>query len=99
MPAYVISELRILDDDLIGNYRDRANASIEKYGGRYLVKSGALELIEGKRDRDIQYDIIEFESMNRARQWYSSPEYAEALKFRYGALDRTLVFIEGVDKA
>ena len=93
MPAYVISEVRILDQDLIHNYRDRAAASIEKYGGRYLVRSGAVELVEGERDK--QFIIVEFPDMARAREWYRSPEYAEALKFRYAALDRTLVFAEG----
>ncbi|MBI1204473.1 MAG: DUF1330 domain-containing protein [Rhodopseudomonas sp.] len=99
MPAYVISEVKVLDEDLIASYRAQAQASIEKYGGRYLVRAGALELIEGARDRDRQYIIVEFPSMARARQWYGSPEYAEALKVRAGALDRTLVFIEGVEPA
>jgi uncharacterized protein (DUF1330 family) len=95
MPAYVISEVKVLDEDLIGRYRALAQASIEKYGGRYLVRAGALELIEGDRDKDWQYVIVEFLSMQRAREWYESPEYAEALKVRLGALDRTLVFLEG----
>jgi len=95
MTAYVISEVKILDEDLIGRYRASAQSSIEKYGGRYLVRAGALELIEGSRDQDCQYVIIEFPSIQRAREWYRSPEYAEALKYRYGALERTLVFIEG----
>ena len=86
MPAYVISEVRILDQDLI-----------EKYGGRYLVRSGAVDLVEGDGDRDRQYIIVEFPDMARAREWYHSPEYAEALKFRFAALDRTLVFAEGVE--
>lgn len=97
MPAYVISEVKILDEDLIAHYRALASASIEKYGGRYLVRSGALELIEGERDQDKQFIVVEFPSMQRARQWYASPDYAEALKYRAGALDRTLVFAEGVD--
>lgn len=96
MPAYVISEVKVLEEDLIGRYRALAQASIKKYGGRYLVRAGALELIEGQRDKDMQYIIVEFPSMQRARQWYASPEYAEALKVRQlGALDRTLVFLEG----
>jgi uncharacterized protein (DUF1330 family) len=99
MPAYVISEVRILDQDLIGNYRDRAAASIAQYGGRYLVRSGAVELVEGDRERDRQFVIVEFPDMAKAREWYRSPEYAEALKFRFAALDRTLVFAEGVGEA
>ncbi len=95
MPAYVISEMKVLDEDLIASYRAQAKISIEKYDGRYIVSSGALELIEGKRERDRVFVIIEFPSMARAREWYASPEYAEALKVRAGALDRTLVFAEG----
>lgn len=96
MPAYVISEVRVLEEDLIARYRVLAADSIAKYDGKYLVRAGALELIEGDRDQDRQYIIVEFPTMARARQWYASPEYAEALKVRnLGALDRTLVFIEG----
>jgi uncharacterized protein (DUF1330 family) len=96
MPAYVISEVKVLDEDLIGRYRALAADSIAKYDGKYLVRAGALELIEGDRDHDRQFIIVEFPSMTRARQWYASPEYAEALKVRHlGALERTLVFAEG----
>jgi uncharacterized protein (DUF1330 family) len=96
MPAYVISEVKVLDEDLIGRYRALAADSIAKYDGKYLVRAGALELIEGDRDRDRQFIIVEFPSMTRARQWYASREYAEALKIRHlGALERTLVFAEG----
>jgi uncharacterized protein (DUF1330 family) len=59
MPAYVISEVKVLDEDLIGQYRALAEASIEKYGGRYLVRAGALELVEGERDEDRQYILVE----------------------------------------
>jgi uncharacterized protein (DUF1330 family) len=96
MPAYVISEVKVLDEDLIGRYRALAADSIAKYDGKYLVRAGALELIEGDRDHDRQYIIVEFPSMTRAREWYASPEYAEALKVRHlGALERTLIFAEG----
>jgi uncharacterized protein (DUF1330 family) len=97
VPAYVISEVKVLDEDLAAHYRALAKASIEKYDGRYLVRAGALELIEGERHRDRQIIVVEFPSMQRARQWYASPEYAEALKYRAGALDRTLIFAEGVE--
>jgi uncharacterized protein (DUF1330 family) len=96
MSAYVISEVKVLDEDLIGRYRALAADSIAKYDGKYLVRAGALELVEGDRDHDRQFIIVEFPSMTRARQWYASPEYAEALKVRHlGALERTLVFAEG----
>ena len=97
MPAYVISDVRFLDHALIERYRPLAAASIEKYGGRYIVRGGTGECVEGARDPDRRLIIVEFPDMARAKEWYASSEYAEALKVRNaGALERTLVFVEGV---
>jgi uncharacterized protein (DUF1330 family) len=43
--------------------------------------------------------VVEFPAMERLREWYASPEYAEALKVRQTAFDRRLVFVEGVPPA
>ena len=97
MPAYVISEVKFLDAELIERYRPLASASIEKFGGRYIVRGGPVDLIEGERDPDRRFVVVEFPTMARAREWYASPDYAEALKVRNaGALERTLVFVDGV---
>jgi uncharacterized protein (DUF1330 family) len=96
MAAYVISEVEILDQAQADTYRSLASASIGRYGGRYIVRGGAIELIEGERDPKRRLVIVEFPSMQRAHEWYRSPEYAEALKVRAGALTRTLAFVEGV---
>ena len=60
-------------------------------------RGGAIELLEGERDPARRFVIVEFPSMQRTHEWYGSPEYAEALKVRAGALTRTLTFVEGVD--
>lgn len=97
MPAYVISEVKFLDKELVDRYRLLAAASIEKFGGRYLVRGGPVDLIEGTRDPGRRIVVVEFPDMVRAREWYASADYAEALKVRNaGALERTLVFVEGV---
>jgi len=97
MPAYVISEVKFLDQELVDRYRPLAAASIEKFGGRYLVRGGLIDLIEGTRDPELRIVVVEFPDMVRAREWYASADYAEALKVRNaGALERTLVFVEGV---
>ena len=96
MNAYVISEVEILDDRLIETYRAMAKATIEQYGGRYVVRGGDVELVEGERNPTRRFVIVEFPSMERARGWYRSPEYAQALKVRATALTRTLVFVEGI---
>jgi uncharacterized protein (DUF1330 family) len=96
MAAYVVSEVEILDEAQADIYRALASASIERYDGRYIVRGGAIELIEGERNPRRRLVIVEFPSMQRAREWYRSPEYAEALTVRVGALERTLTFVEGV---
>jgi len=90
MAAFVISEVEILERAQADTYRSLASASIERYGGRYIVRGGAIELIEGERDPKRRLVIVEFPSIQRAHEWYRSPEYAEALKVR------TLTFVEGV---
>ena len=95
MSAYVISELDVLDPVAIETYRALAAKSIAQYGGRYLVRGGAAELAEGGPPPK-SLIVVEFPSMARLREWYASTEYAEALKVRQTALDRRLIFVEGV---
>lgn len=94
MAAYVISEVEVLDPALFEEYRSLAPATIAKYGGRYVVRGGAIESVEGDwAPKHIV--VVEFPTMARAREWYHSAEYAEALKVRHGALNRRLIFVEG----
>jgi uncharacterized protein (DUF1330 family) len=95
MSAYVISEVE--PRDLVGweTYRTIAAKAIAQYGGRYLVRGGAAEAVEGGPPPKTLI-IVEFPSMARLREWYASPEYAEALKVRRAALERRLIFVEGV---
>ena len=95
MAAYVISELEIRDPVAIENYRTIAAKSIAQYGGRYLVRGGAADIAEGGPPPK-NIIVVEFSSMDRLREWYASAEYAEALKHRRTALDRRLIFVEGV---
>jgi uncharacterized protein (DUF1330 family) len=95
MAAYAISELEVRDPVAIETYRTIAAKSIAQYGGRYLVRNGATSVAEGGPPPN-SIVVVEFPSMARLREWYDSPEYAEALKVRRTALDRRLIFVEGV---
>jgi uncharacterized protein (DUF1330 family) len=94
MAAYVISEVQILDERLANDYRSRAAESIEQYGGRYIVRGAEPDVVEGQ-GTSRRIVIVEFPTMARLREWYASPAYAEALKFR-AALERRLMFVEGI---
>lgn len=93
--AYVISEVEILDEALATQYREIASASIAEYGGRYLARGSAAEIVEGTASGR-RLVLVEFPSMERARAWYASPSYAPARLLRETALDRRLTFAEGV---
>ena len=95
MAAYVISEVEARHTADLATYRELAAQSIVRYGGRYLVRGGAAELAEGEPPPKVIV-IVEFPTMARLREWYASPEYAEALKVRRTALERRLIFVEGV---
>jgi uncharacterized protein (DUF1330 family) len=95
MAAYVISEVDVRDPTGFETYRSMAAPTIARYGGRYLVRGGQASLAEGGPEPK-NLIIVEFPSMERLREWYASPEYAQALKVRQTALDRRLIFVEGV---
>jgi len=93
--AYVISEVETRDPDAMDRYRALAADSIAHYGGRYLVRGGAIETLEGGWAPSAIV-VVEFDTADQARAWYSSPEYAQALHERWAALARRLIVVEGV---
>ncbi|WP_050625750.1 DUF1330 domain-containing protein [Bradyrhizobium viridifuturi] len=95
MAAYVISEVEMRDASAFEAYRTLAAKTIEQYGGRYIVRGGNAEVVEGGPPPNAIV-IVEFPTMARLRQWYASAEYAEALEHRRTALERRLLFVEGV---
>jgi uncharacterized protein (DUF1330 family) len=95
MSGYVIVDIDIKDPERYQEYIRVAPASIALYGGRYIVRGGRTEVFEGdwvpKR-----LVILEFESVERARQWIDSPEYAPARAIRLEAADADMVAVEGI---
>jgi len=80
--------------EVFQTYRSRAAEAIAKYGGRYLARGGEVQTLEGAwNPRNII--IVEFRSMEQARAWYQSPEYASALDVRDVALEHNLILVDG----
>src|SRR5215813_7133746 len=94
MVAYVISEVEMREPAAFEAYRTLAAKTIAQYGGRYIVRGGTAEVEGGPPPKTII--IVEFPTMARAREWYASAEYGEAMKVRWSALERRLIFVEGV---
>lgn len=95
MTVYVISDVTIRDRGAFEAYRTRAAASIEAYGGRYLVRGGDVETLEGDW-RPGPLIVVEFPDAETVRRWYRSEEYAAALEFRDAGLGRNLILAKGV---
>ena len=95
MPVYLISDVTVRDAEAFQTYRTRAANAIARYGGRYLVRGGDIEQLEGAwKPRTIV--IVEFPTKAQAHAWYRSPEYATALEVRDAALSRNLILVDGI---
>jgi uncharacterized protein (DUF1330 family) len=95
MAAYLIANVEVTDAATYERYRKDVPATIEKYGGRFLVRGGAVEALEGtfvpKR-----IVVLEFPSVERAKAWWNSPEYRPLLALRQSASRGDLIVVAGV---
>jgi uncharacterized protein (DUF1330 family) len=95
MPAYVIAQLVITDPEGFEAYRKMVPATIAKYGGKFVVRGGTVETLEGHWDPQ-RLVILEFESAERAKQWWASEDYREAKQLRQRTAETQLIVVEGV---
>jgi uncharacterized protein (DUF1330 family) len=95
MPAYVIAQLVITDPEGFETYRNMVPATIAKYGGKFVVRGGTMETLEGHWDPQ-RLVILEFESAERAKQWWASEDYREAKQLRQRTAETQLIVVEGV---
>ena len=95
MKGYVIANVSVGDAAGYEGYRSQTAAIIARYGGRFLVRGGAVEVREG--DPGIhRLVILEFPSVQAARTFYDSPEYQAVLPIRLDTANSTLFIAEGV---
>ncbi len=95
MPGYVVAEVDITDPAAYEEYRKRVPATVEKYGGKYLVRGGAIETKEGGWAPS-RFVVIEFSSVDQARRWYDSPEYRPAREIRQRAAKSKVIIAAGL---
>jgi uncharacterized protein (DUF1330 family) len=95
MAAYVIADVHVKDPERYQNYRAMVPASLEKYRGKFLVRGGKLETLEGSREPG-RVVLLEFPSVEQARRWYDSPEYRDARALRLSTADSDVIIVEGV---
>jgi uncharacterized protein (DUF1330 family) len=95
MKAYVIVNVDVRDPERYKDYIKAATPTVAAHGGRYIVRGGRAEKLEG----DVavrRIVVLEFPSYAQAKAWYDSPEYRAALAIRQACATATLIVAEGV---
>jgi uncharacterized protein (DUF1330 family) len=95
MPAYIVVQISIHDPVTYERYMKIAPPSIAAYGGRYIVRGGPNEVLEGSWQPK-RLVVLEFSSMEQARAWWDSPEYAPAKAIRQRSADTEMLLIPGI---
>ena len=95
MSAYVIADVEVLDSAAYEEYRQQVPATIAAFGGRYLVRGGALTVLEGGWSPK-RCVVLEFPSMAQLKAWYDSPAYVPLRAIRERSTKSNLEMVEGL---
>ena len=95
---HVVNDMEITDPLVFDEYRKLSSATVAQCGGRFLARGGAAETLEGDWSPR-RVVMLEFPSMERARAWLDSPEYAPARRLRQRSANSRIIVVEGVKPA
>ena len=95
MSAYVIVDITVTDPERYEDYKKLAPPAIAAYGGKYVVRGGKSEKLEGNWEPN-RIVILEFESTKKAKEFINSPEYREARALRHETASSNVIVVEGL---
>jgi uncharacterized protein (DUF1330 family) len=95
MPAYVVLDIDVTDPETYAKYRELGPPTVATYGGRYLVRGGAVEALEGSW-LPARLVVLEFPTLEAGRAWWGSAEYAPAKALREASARTRLLLVEGL---
>ena len=95
MPAYLIANVDVHDHGRYERYRELVPATIEKFGGRYLARGGAVEVLEGSLPLK-RFVIVEFPSSEAAKAWWASEEYGPVKQVGHETATSVLIVVGGI---
>ncbi len=96
MVAYALIELDVTDVEGIGPYMTAVADTVNRHGGKYLVRAGATEVVEGSLGQHATKVVLEFSSIETGKAWYNSEEYQAILPIRTSNAKGNFVWVEGV---
>ena len=95
MTAYVIVDIEVTDPLGYADYKELAPAAVALYGGKYIARGGKSETLEGDWPIN-RLVILEFPSLEQAKTWLNSPEYAPARALRHKYAKTKMAVVESV---
>lgn len=95
MPAFVIVDIDVHDPVRYEEYKKLAAPTVTAYGGKYIVRGGKAETLEGDWSPK-RLVVLEFPSVEQAKAWLNSPEYSPVRKIRHATATSQMVVVEGV---
>jgi uncharacterized protein (DUF1330 family) len=95
MAGYVVVDITVRDREAYERYKQLAAQAVAVYGGKYLVRGGATEILEGTWQPQ-RCVILEFPSVEAGRAWWESPEYAPAKALRQSCAATEMLLVDGV---
>jgi uncharacterized protein (DUF1330 family) len=97
MAGYIIAEVQVTDPEGYEEYRRQVEGTIAAYGGRYLVRGGKAEALEGDTPRG-RLVVLEFSSYEQAKAWYDSSEYAGPKQIRHNTSVGRVILVDGYNQ-
>jgi len=95
MAAYFIVDVEVTDPAGFEEYRQLVPGTVQKYGGRFLVRGGAVETLEGDWQPK-RVVVLEFPSLEQAKRWYNSEDYRDPKALRFKTAKSKLILVEGI---
>lgn len=96
MSAYVVVSIEVHDPERYAEYIERAPATVANHGGRYLVRAGRSEALEGEWELN-RFVVLEFPTYEAAKGWYESEDYAPVMAIRHATATSRMVLYEGAE--
>jgi len=95
MSAYIIVDIEVTDPVQYEDYKKLAAATVEAYNGRYVVRGGTAERLEGDW-MPKRVVVLEFPTLARAKEWWASEDYAPAKAMRHASATSNMIVVEGM---
>lgn len=95
--GYIIAEVKVHDEAAFEKYRELSTAAVVRFGGRFLIRGSAAEVLEGPWSPPQRLIVVEFDSVAQAKRFYSSDDYQAARKLRENAGVMNMLVVSGIN--